>query len=75
MGGRPTDLLHAWATLKNCQTDRSTPPGENERFASHGVSRWNPYERRIQSFRGLLQPADLTRFRFAAFTGCLFPMT
>jgi hypothetical protein len=40
-----------------------------KRFAWHGVSHWNPYERRIRHFAGLFVFSDLALFSFRRFHG------
>jgi hypothetical protein len=42
-------------------------PGETNRFAPHGVSYWNPYERRIRHFAALFVFKGLALISFRRF--------
>jgi hypothetical protein len=60
-------LLRAWTKPKKGQNETLISPSEAKRFAAHGVSRWNPYGRRISHFAGLFVFSDLTPFSFRRF--------
>src|SRR6185437_10033721 len=44
-------------------------PSETKRFATHAVSHWNPYERRIGYFAGSFVFKSLAPFSFRRFHG------
>jgi hypothetical protein len=69
MGGRPDRFASCLGDAGKLPKRTAHSPGETKRFASHGVSRWNPYERRISHFAGLFVFSDLTPFSFRRFHG------
>jgi hypothetical protein len=56
-------------SLKNRQSGTLISPSETKRFAGHGVSHWNPYERRINHFAGLFVFKGLTPLSLRSFHG------
>ncbi|HXE24597.1 MAG TPA: hypothetical protein VN637_06890, partial [Roseiarcus sp.] len=55
--------------LKRGQNETLISRSETKRFATHAVSHWNPYERRIRHFAGSFVFKSLAPFSFRRFHG------
>jgi len=61
--------LRASTRLKNRQDEALISRSETKGFAGHGVSHWNPYNRRIRHFAELFVFNSLAPFSFRRFRG------